>query len=61
METKNAIDPSLDTKKDEPRVCPRCNGSKVDPHHYQDDCQRCGGLGTVYGPEKNFVPYPFVD
>ena len=54
---------ALTTEKEiqEPKVCPRCNGSKVDPHHYQDDCQRCGGLGTVSGTEKKFVPYPFVD
>jgi DnaJ-class molecular chaperone len=48
-----------ETKKE--RVCPRCHGKKVDPHHFQDDCQRCGGTGKVYGPESNFVPYPFVD
>ena len=47
--------------KEEPRVCPRCHGRKVDPHHYQDDCQRCGGTGEVYGSESDFVPYPFVD
>lgn len=48
-------------EKKEPRVCPRCKGSKVDPYHYQDDCQRCGGIGEVYGPESNFTPSQFVD
>lgn len=60
---KNKIDPSKDIKKEkqESRVCPRCSGSKVDPYHYQDDCQRCGGTGEVTGPERNFTPSSFVD
>ncbi len=56
---KKEVANSADTQ--EPRVCPRCLGRKFDPHHFQDDCQRCGGTGKVHGPESNFVPYPFVD
>jgi hypothetical protein len=48
-------------KNQEPRICPRCNGEKFDPYHYQDDCQRCGGVGEVYSPESNFKPPGFVD
>ncbi len=45
----------------EPRICPRCNGRKVDLHHFQDSCQRCGGTGKVDGSESNFTPSQFVD
>ncbi len=48
-------------EKEEPRVCPRCKGTKVDPHHFQDDCQRCGGIGTVYGDERKWSPPQFID
>lgn len=48
-------------KKEESRVCPRCKGSKVDPHHFSDDCQRCGGIGEVYGDESKWTPPQFVD
>ena len=51
----------FNNKKEEPRTCPRCKGKKVDPHHYQDDFQRCGGIGKVYGPESNFIPSQFAD
>lgn len=47
--------------EEQERVCPRCKGSKVDPHHFQDDCQRCGGVGKVYGDESKWTPYPFLD
>lgn len=48
-----------ETKKE--RVCPRCHGRKVDPHHIHDDCQRCGGIGTVHGDESKWSPPQFVD
>lgn len=55
--------PFQDLEKEikEPRVCPRCKGTKVDPHHFQDDCQRCGGIGTVYGNERKWSPPQFID
>ncbi len=48
-------------KKEEPRLCSRCKGRKVDPYYYQDDCHRCGGVGKVYGSESNFRPSQFAD
>jgi|GEM_PF-4013406 len=61
MNDINIPSEKLQNVAEKERVCPRCHGRKVDPHHYQDDCQRCGGTGKVYGPESNFVPYPFAD
>ena len=62
METKNQIDSSQDIKKEtqEPRMCPRCKGTKFDPF-YQSYCYRCGGIGEVYGSESNFKPSSFAD
>ncbi|MCX6755435.1 MAG: hypothetical protein NT068_02765 [Candidatus Nomurabacteria bacterium] len=48
-------------KKESPRTCPRCKGRKVDPYHFQDDCQRCGGIGEVCGDESKWSPPQFVD
>lgn len=44
----------------ESRTCPRCKGRKIDPF-YQSGCYRCGGVGTVYGPESSFRPSQFAD
>lgn len=46
-------------ENNEPRLCPRCKGRKVDPYRDQDDCHRCGGVGKVYGLESNFNPSQF--
>ncbi len=54
---KEEIKCSLNTQKEEPKVCPRCKGRKVDPY-YISDCRRCGGVGTVTG---HFVPDQFID
>ena len=58
---KGYIEKVTGATKQEPRVCPRCKGRKVDPHHFQDDCQRCGGIGKVYGDESKWTPPQFVD
>ncbi len=62
MENEKSVSDTLPKKIEtkEPRKCPRCKGTTFDPF-YLDHCYRCGGIGTVYGPESDFVPYPYAD